>query len=175
VYRLAVDGVGDPAAAVGVLRARFAGLASAWPLSFARDGAADRPLRVRDRIACSVPGLDPFLLEVTGDEDDALTFGTVEGHPESGRLTLAAAAGEGGALVLAVRARTRSAGWPERLAYALGGERAQGWLWRGLLLRWAEACGGRPRGEPTEASRQVVPTAGDVLATARPVPGLPRP
>lgn len=114
---------------------------------FTRSGDLTRPLDRGDTMHILMVGLVQCAVRVIHLDRYSLTLGTLEDHPEAGRITFGAYPDEGGRLVLRIRSRSRLRHHLHWHNYALLGKRGQTWTWVTFLERLAEACGGRKRSE----------------------------
>lgn len=141
----------SPEQAIELLRQRFPRLMSHPLARFSAAGA----LEPGSVVVARIPMEQPARMAVAEQDERRLTFGTLEGSPELGRVTLGAERDQDERLTLRMRSRTRASSLLELAKYALAGYWLQGWVWQRLIERWARACGGKTlEGVHTSARRQ---------------------
>jgi hypothetical protein len=165
-YWVAITGAGcTPERAIGLIQAKLPELASNRLVRFTRPRGQQGPLGVGDQLRISIPGSRPAYVQVAQADQASVSLRTLENHPELGRVSFQAEAGDFGGILVRVRARTRANTTVDRLKYELAGKPLQTYLWSRFLEQVARDCGGRVIGSVRHASGEVEPTADDELPT----------
>ena len=93
-------------------------------------------------------------VRVTHDDAQSITFGTLEGHPEAGRITFGSYRNPAGDVIFHIRSRARSATTTRRVGFLAVGEAMQTNTWTDFINNTAAAVGvritGAIRAETTE-------------------------
>jgi hypothetical protein len=150
-----------PEDAALLIRSDFPRFSPAALARFTRSGDLTRPLDRGDTMHILMVGLVQCAVRVIHQNKYSLTLGTLEDHPEAGRITFGAYPDEGGRLVLRIRSRSRLRHYLHWHNYALLGKYGQTWTWVTFLERLAEACGGRKRCDVITSTEKVVETPAD--------------
>lgn len=110
-------------------------------------------------------------IEITGAEDcrvrvvhadaQSLTLGTLEGHPEAGRITFGAYRHASGAVIFHIRSRARSATTAHLLGFLTLGEAMQTNTWTDFINRTAASSGARVAGTIRAETEEVGETLED--------------
>lgn len=127
-----------PAQVLDLVACRFEAFAPSEVASFRRFTPLGQPLAVGDDLEVRIPGSGTALVRVLHVDRQSLTLGTVEGHPEAGRITFGAYRNDYGDVLFHIRSRARSS---SRLLYAgflALGEAMQTNCWTGFVN--AVAC-----------------------------------
>jgi hypothetical protein len=101
------------------------------PTGVSRDAELD--VRIVPAQSCRV--------RVMHDDAQSFTLGTIEGHPEAGRITFAAYRNDAGDVIFHIRSRARSASTSKRLGFLAIGEAMQTNTWSGFINNAAAAVG----------------------------------
>jgi hypothetical protein len=80
-------------------------------------------------------------VRVLHEDAQSITFGTLEGHPEAGRITFAAYRNRAGDVIFHIRSRARSASASKRLGFLAIGEAMQTNTWSDFINNAAAAVG----------------------------------
>lgn len=80
-------------------------------------------------------------VRVVHDDAQSITFGTLEGHPEAGRITFAAYRNRAGEVIFHIRSRARSASTAKRVGFLAIGEAIQTNTWSDFINNAAAAVG----------------------------------
>ena len=97
---------------------------------------AELEIRIVPAQACRV--------RVVHDDAQSLTFGTLAGHPEAGRITFGAYRNPAGEVVFHIRSRARSASMSKRVGFLVIGDAMQTNTWCGFINNTAAAVGAIP-------------------------------
>lgn len=130
-----------PVALVAHLRRSFEAYAPARLVSFERVHTADRPLEVGDELRVTISKVGSFGVRVVCIEPQSLTFATLIGHPEAGRITFGAYRNERRDVIFHIRSRARSSSRSHALGYAALGEAMQTNAWTDLVWTVAATFG----------------------------------
>lgn len=103
------------------------------------DGAA--PLQVGECLGVAIRGAADTAVRVVHADDHSVTLGTVEGHPEAGRITFGAYPNARGDVVFHIRSRARSGSRLHRHGFLAAGEPMQTNTWTDFIDRLAHAVG----------------------------------
>jgi hypothetical protein len=114
---------------------------------FSRPGDDGKPLEVGDTLRVEIAGAGPCGVRMTHVDEYSLTMRTLEGHPESGRISLGAYHDELGRLVLRIRSRARASDLLHYVGWETIGKHIQSQVWTHFLERLAAECGGRVLGQ----------------------------
>jgi hypothetical protein len=87
-----------------------------------------------------VPG-QHCAVHVIDDRPQSLTLGTVEGHPEAGRITFGSYRNPAGAVIFHIRSRARSTTALKRLGFLALGEAMQTNTWTDFIKNVATSVG----------------------------------
>jgi uncharacterized protein (UPF0548 family) len=82
-------------------------------------------------------------VRVMHEDAQSLTFGTLEGHPEAGRITFGAYRNAAGDVIFHIRSRARSATMSKRVGFLAIGDAMQTNTWSGFINNIAAAVGAR--------------------------------
>lgn len=124
----------------GILAAQMMELAPPGYVRFRRTHGTG-PLEVGDELDVKIRFAGTFRVRVTHQDDHSITFATVHGHPEAGRITFGAYRTHEGHLVIHVRSRARSASLLQRIGFLLVGESLQTSNWGELVKTIAATVG----------------------------------
>jgi hypothetical protein len=80
-------------------------------------------------------------VRVIHEDDQSVTLGTLDGHPEAGRITFGAYRNDAGEVVFHIRSRARSAGTLKRLGFLAIGEAMQTNTWTDFIKSTAVLVG----------------------------------
>lgn len=130
-----------PSEVVAYLKSHFCELPPASLVHFdAGDGVkpnAELQIRIKPAQQCRV--------RVTHCDNQSLTLGTLQGHPEAGRITFGAYRNPEGDVILHIRSRARSATTAKRLGFLAIGDAMQTTTWTDFINNTAAAIGARIR------------------------------
>jgi hypothetical protein len=108
---------------------------------FERVGEVEGPLAVGDELEVSIRLVGRCRVRVVHRDANSITLGTLEGHPEAGRITFGAYRDEGGQVIFHIRSRARSASGIRYAAYVAAGEAMQTTTWTDFIDRVAHSVG----------------------------------
>lgn len=100
------------------------------------------------------PGQD-CRVRVLHEDAQSLTLGTLEGHPEAGRITFGAYRNPAGAVIFHIRSRARSKDVPRLLGFLAIGDAMQTDTWTDFINNTAALAGARIDG-PIRAETEAV-------------------
>lgn len=121
-------------------RRRFADFAPKPFVTFRRSTDA-RPLEVGDELEVDIQAAGTATVRVIHVNTNSLTLGTVEGHPESGRITFGAYPNERDDVIFHIRSRARSSSTSHYLGFVAAGEPMQTNTWTDFIDRLAHTVG----------------------------------
>ena len=104
-----------PGELMRAVRERFAEFAPAELASFRRVEGAQGPLAVNDELEVRIAAAGTCFVRVVHADEQSLTIGTLQGHPEAGRITFGAYCNAREDVIFHIRSRARSG---SRLMYA---------------------------------------------------------
>lgn len=123
------------------VRERFAEFAPAELAHFRRLESAQGPLALDDELEVRIAGAGTFFVRVVHADEQSLTLGTLQGHPEAGRITFGAYCNARNDVIFHIRSRARSG---SRLTYAgflAAGEAMQTNTWTDFIGAVAHTFG----------------------------------
>ena len=94
-------------------------------------------------------------VRVVHQDAQSFTLGTLDGHPEAGRITFGAYRNPKEDVVFQIRSRARSAGLTERIGFLAIGDAMQTHTWTEFITNTAAAIGARIRGPIHAESNEV--------------------
>lgn len=130
-----------PSEVIELVTHRFAEFPPPDTVEFRRSGAADRPLDVGDDFAIHIRMAGICGVRVIHKDACSLTFGTLEGHPEAGRITFGAYRNDRGDVIFHIRSRARSKSVRHYLGFVTGGDPMQTTTWTDFVNSVALTCG----------------------------------
>ncbi len=80
-------------------------------------------------------------VRVIHEDDQSFTLGTLEGHPEAGRITFGAYRNPAGQVIFHIRSRARSSTAPNRLGFLAIGDAMQTNTWTDFIVSVAAGVG----------------------------------
>jgi uncharacterized protein (UPF0548 family) len=101
------------------------------PAGLNRDAELD--IRIMPAQSCRV--------RVTHQDAQSITLGTLEGHPEAGRITFGAYRNSAGEVIFHIRSRARSASTSKRVGFLAIGDAMQTNTWTDFINNTAAAVG----------------------------------
>jgi hypothetical protein len=121
---------------------------------FERMGAsADRPLRVGDELRVHIRMAGTFGVRVLHLDENSITFCTLHGHPEAGRITFGAYRNRRGDVVFHIRSRARSRSSKYYAGFIAVGEPMQTMTWTDYIDQLAHSIGRGVLGRIHEETR----------------------
>lgn len=155
-YWAVIDGCDRSPSDVGaLLAARFCELAPPELARFEPIGDVRRPLEVGDELRVTIRLAGTFGIRVTHRDACSLTFATLEGHPEIGRITFGAYRNDEGQVVFHIRSRARSSSRLRYAAWLLLGDAMQVNTWTLFVDRVASTIGTGVVGSIGEESKPI--------------------
>lgn len=113
----------------------------------------DLDIRIRPAQQCFV--------RVVHDDEQSFTLGTLEGHPEAGRITFGAYRNPAGEVIFHIRSRARSATLAKRLGFMAIGDAMQTNTWTDFITNTAAAVGARIHDAIRAETQEVEPVPED--------------
>lgn len=118
-----------PSALVAHVKAHFCELPPASLVSFSTCGdivhGGELDIVIRPAQHCQV--------RVIHEDAQSITLGTLDGHPEAGRITFGAYRNPAGDVIFHIRSRARAANTPKLLGFLAVGEAMQTNTWTGFI------------------------------------------
>ncbi len=108
-----------------------------------------------------ITGAPDCRVRVVHSEPQSLTLGTLDGHPEAGRITFGAYRHASGGVVFHIRSRARSATAAHLLGFLTLGEAMQTNTWTDFITRTAATAGARIAGAIRADTEKVEDTPED--------------
>jgi hypothetical protein len=134
-----------PAEVIELVRTHFAEFA---PPELCRFGLVSaRGLALGDELSVVIRGAGRFAVRVIHQDAQSLTFATLGGHPEAGRITFGAYRNRHGAVLFHIRSRARSRSPLSHLGFRTLGEAMQTNTWTEFVQRVANTAGEGVQGE----------------------------
>jgi hypothetical protein len=130
-----------PSEIASLVAQRFAELSPAQLAAFRRTDGTEQSLRVGDEMEVAIPGAGRCLVRVVHRDANSLTLGTLEGHPEAGRITFGAYRNERGDVVFHIRSRARSSSALRYVGFLGLGEAMQTNVWTDFVNAVALTAG----------------------------------
>ena len=130
-----------PAEVADLVACRFEEFAPGEVVRFARHGPPGQPLQPGDELDVHIAAAGKFSVRVLHRNLRSLTLGTVEGHPEAGRITFGAYRNDLGDVLFHIRSRTRSRTRLHYAGFRALGEAMQTMCWTGYVNAVACAVG----------------------------------
>jgi hypothetical protein len=130
-----------PSEVIALVADRFTEFPSPDTVEFRRVGAASAPLDVGDELDIAIRMAGTCRVRVIHKDACSFTLGTLEGHPEAGRITFGAYRNDRGDVVFHIRSRARSGSLPHYLGFLTGGDPMQTTTWTDFVNTVALTCG----------------------------------
>jgi len=143
------------------VKAEFCTLPPASLVSFvAPDGFA-----LGARLDIVIAPAQPCAVRVIHEDDQSLTFGTLVGHPEAGRITFGSYRNPAGDVLFHIRSRARSTTAMKRLGFLAVGDAMQTNTWADFIRNVAALAGAPVRGviHATTETAEEAPEDGEPL------------
>lgn len=155
-YWAVVSNCRIPPSEVGdVLATHFPDFSPTEIAAFSRPVDGERPLEVGDELEVKIRMAGNFAVRVLHRDSNSITLGTLEGHPEAGRITFGAYPNEAGATVLHIRSRARSSTAVRFAEYIAAGEPMQMNTWTDFLNKLACTIGEEVLGDIHAETKEV--------------------
>ena len=126
-----------PSEAIDHVKSHFCELPPASLVRF----AAPNGLRRDAELDISIMPAQGCRVRVIHEDAQSITFGTLAGHPEAGRITFGAYRNRAGDLIFHIRSRARSATTAKRLGFLAIGDAMQMNTWTDFINNTAAAVG----------------------------------
>lgn len=130
-----------PAEVIDLVACRFEAFAPAEVVHFARHGPPGQPLAPGDELDVHIAAAGLFAVRVLHVDERSLTLGTVEGHPEAGRITFGAYRNDFGDVLFHIRSRARSRTRLHYAGFLALGDAMQTACWTGFVNAVANTTG----------------------------------
>lgn len=140
-----------PAELMAYVKSHFCGLPPPSLVAFTVDGELERDAELDIRI---MPA-QHCRVRVTHADAQSLTLGTLDGHPEAGRITFGAYRNPAGDVIFHIRSRARSSTTSRLLGFFAIGEAMQTNTWTDFINNTAAAVGARVRDAIRVDTREV--------------------
>ncbi len=108
---------------------------------FTRRDPADEALQEGNEMDVEIRMAGECAVRVIHRDSNSITLGTLEGHPEAGRITFGAYPDEAGDIVFHIRSRARSSSTARYAGFMIGGEPMQTTTWTDFIDRVAHDVG----------------------------------
>jgi hypothetical protein len=131
-----------------------------WELSppelarFERADGTARPLEVGDDMLVHIRFAGTFGVRVVHRDSNSITVGTLQGHPEAGRITFGAYRNDGGDVIFHIRSRARTSSGVRFAEFVTLGEAMQTNTWMDFVERVAATIGAGVRGSIHEETNE---------------------
>jgi hypothetical protein len=133
------------------------------------DREAPGHLQVGEELAVTIRMAGECRVRVLHRDRNSLTLGTLEGHPEAGRITFGAYRNRQGDVIFHIRSRARSSSRPTYAGYKAAGEPMQTNTWTDFIDRVAHTVGAGVKGvihvETTEIDDDIDGPGGECTPT----------
>ncbi|HEX6587978.1 MAG TPA: DUF1990 family protein [Longimicrobiales bacterium] len=118
-----------PSGIIELLRERFPEFAPPELVKFSVADGCSAPIDVGDELDIEIRMAGECGVRVVHRDRNSLTLGTLEGHPEAGRITFGAYRNERGDVVFHIRSRARASGLTRYVEFLAGGDPMQTNTW----------------------------------------------
>lgn len=130
-----------PREVVRFVRERFAELPPAELVRFRLPDGLAGPLDVGDEMEIDIRMAGECGVRVVHCDENSLTLGTLNGHPEAGRITFGAYRNDRGDIVFHIRSRARASRLTRYIEFLAGGDPMQTNTWVDFINSLAMAVG----------------------------------
>lgn len=148
----------EPSEVIALVAARFPELPPPDLVVFRRGDGNNGPLEVGDEIDIRIRMAGACRVRVIHKDAFSITFGTLEGHPEAGRITFGAYRNDRGDVVFHIRSRVRSKSRATYLGFRTAGDPMQTGTWTDFVNTVANTCGAGVIGFVRADTRELDPT-----------------
>jgi hypothetical protein len=135
-----------PSQVMDFVQTTFCSLPAADVVTFNHAGDRTR-LDVGDEIDISILLAGACRVRVVHRDRCSVTLGTLQGHPEAGRITFGSYRNDAGDVIFHIRSRARSKSLIAYLGFLVGGDPMQTQTWTAFVDNVARACGSGVAGE----------------------------
>lgn len=158
-----------PSEVMRLVARRFPEFSPAEYAAFESADGSDEELRVGDELSVRIRMAGTSRVRVLHRDRTSLTIGTLEGHPEAGRITFGAYRNDYGHVIFHIRSRARSRSERDAIGFQILGDPMQTNTWTDFVNRVAATVGAgvvgvihtekrRVRERPGDADSPVSPT-----------------
>ena len=130
-----------PSEVISLVADRFAEFPPVDTVRFRRSGQDETRLDVGDEFDIHIRMAGTCGVRVVHKDACSLTLGTLEGHPEAGRITFGAYRNDRGDVIFHIRSRARSRSLSHYLGFLTGGDPMQTTTWTDFVNTVALTCG----------------------------------
>lgn len=131
----------DPVQLMADLRARFCEFPPPELVKFSRAGDCGQPLVTGDELDIEIQPATKCRVRVVDQNEQSVTFATLPGHPEAGRITFGAYHHDSGAVIFHIRSRSRSGSKAFQAGFFAVGEAMQTNTWVDFVVAVANTYG----------------------------------
>lgn len=121
------------------IRERFCELPPEELVTFQRAAGAGRPLEVGDEMEIEIRMAGHCGVRVVHADENSVTLGTLNGHPEAGRITFGAYRNGRGDVVVHIRSRARASSTTRYIEFLAGGDPMQTNTWVDFINSLSQA------------------------------------
>src|SRR5690606_38498317 len=118
-----------PSEIVRLVRRRFEDFPPPSLCVFVRSGGNGALLDRGDELEVNIRMAGTFAVRVTHVDMQSLTLGTLQGHPEAGRITFGAYRNRRGDVIFHIRSIARSSSWRTFAEFLMAGDPMQTYTW----------------------------------------------
>lgn len=151
----------DARGVMDVVARHFPTFAPPGLMRFSRPDGDELPLEPGEDMEVEISMAGTHRVRVVHRDALSLTFATIEGHPEAGRITFGAYPNARGEVVFHIRSRTRTSSRRFAMGFRTAGEPMQASAWSGYIDRLAASVASGVRDVIHVESRQVDEAAAD--------------
>lgn len=108
---------------------------------FRRSDGQSGPLKVGDELDIDILGAGAAKVRLLHRDANSLTLGTLEQHPEAGRITFGSYRNDHGDVVFHIRSRARASSIVAHAEFLIAGDAAQTNTWTDFINRVASTAG----------------------------------
>ena len=130
-----------PSEVIALVADRFAEFPPVDTVRFRRNGRDETRLDVGDEFDIRIRMAGACAVRVMHRDACSFTLGTLEGHPEAGRITFGAYRNEREDVIFHIRSRARSRSLSHYLGFLTGGDPMQTTTWTDFVNSVALTCG----------------------------------
>lgn len=137
------------------VRLQFADLPAAEVVSFERPAGASGELGVGEELDIQIRLAGEAQVRVMHTCPCSVTFATLKGHPEAGRITFGAYRNTDGEVIFQIRSRARASSRLNYLGFLIGGDPMQTTSWTTFIDNVARTCGDGVDGEVRAETKEI--------------------
>ena len=130
-----------PSGIIEMLAERFPDFAPPELVKFRFAEGCSTPIDVGDELEIQIRMAGECAVRVVHRDRNSLTLGTLEGHPEAGRITFGAYRNERGDVVFHIRSRARASGLTKYIEFLAGGDPMQTNTWVDFINALSQTVG----------------------------------